>query len=147
MQGNKRSQGDTSRPRLPVTINVLKDLKTQLRNSSYFSLVEKRLLWSAFTLAFYTFLQAGEFTDSSLQWSDMQSSTTTITMHLRQSKIDPFGHRQSIFLQATYISTCPEHAMNLFTDLITTKTGPLHCGGCFNPLSWKQLTRTFCMLL
>ena len=58
-KGIKRSQGDTSRPRLPVTINVLKALKTQLRNSSCYSLVEKRLLWSAFTLAFYAFLRAG----------------------------------------------------------------------------------------
>ena len=29
-KGIKRSQGNTSRPRLPVTINVLKALKTQL---------------------------------------------------------------------------------------------------------------------
>ena len=55
-KGIKRSQGDISRPQLPVTINVLKALKIQLQNSSYYSLVEKRLLWSAFTLALYAFL-------------------------------------------------------------------------------------------
>ena len=43
-KGIKRSQGNTSRQRLPVTINVLKASKTQLRNSSHYSLVEKRLL-------------------------------------------------------------------------------------------------------
>ena len=138
-KGIKRSQGDTSRPWLPVTINVLKALKTQLWNSSYYSLVEKRLLWSAFTLAFYTFLQAEEFTDSSLQWSDVQSSPTTITIHLRQSKTDPFRRVQFIFLQATSTSTCPVRTMNLFTDLITTRTGPLYCESCFNPLSREQL--------
>ena len=146
-KGTKRSQGNTSRPRLPVTINVLKVLKIQLRNSSYYSLVEKRLLWSAFTLAFYAFLRAGEFTDSSLQWSNVQSSPTTVTIHLRQSKTDPLRRGQFIILQATSTSICPVRAMKLFTDLITTRTGPLYCGGRFNPLSREQLTRALCMFL
>ena len=135
MQG---SQGDTSRQRLPITINVLKALKNQLRNSSHYSPVEKRLLWSAFTLAFYAFLRAGEFTGLSLQWSDVQSSSTTITIHLRQSKTDSFRRGQSIFLQATSTSTCPVWAIY---DLITTRTGPLYCGGRFNSLSREKLTR------
>ena len=126
---------------------MLKALKTQLQNSSYYSLVEKRLLWSAFTIAFYTFLQVGEFTDSSLQWSDVQSSPTTITIYLRQSKAEPFRCGQSIFLQATSTSTCPLHALNLFTNLIATRTGLLYCGGRFNPLSREQLTRALRMLL
>ena len=50
--GIKRSQGTTSRTRLPITIDLLRSLKTQLRNDSSYSLLEKRLLWSAFTLAF-----------------------------------------------------------------------------------------------
>ena len=126
-KGIKRSQGDTSRLRLPITINVLKDLKTQLRNYSSYTLVEKRLLWSAFTLAFYAFLRASEFTASSLLWSDVQSSPTTITIHLRQSKTDPFRRGHSITIQATSTSTCPVHAMNLFSGLTTNRTGPLYC--------------------
>ena len=77
----------------------------------------------------------------------MQSSPTTITIHLRQSKTDPFRCGQSIVLQATSTSTCPVCAMNLFTDLITTRTGLLYCGGRFNPLSREQLTRALHMLL
>ena len=146
-KGIKRSQGDTSRQRLPITIHMLKALKTQLRKSSHYSPVEKRLLWSAFTLTFYAFLQAGEFTGSSLQWSDVQSSSTTITIHLSQSKTDQFRRGESIFLQGTSTSTCPVRAMNLLTDLITTRTGPLYCGGRFNPLSWEQLTRALRVLL
>ena len=143
----KGSQGDTSRLRLPITINVLKDLKTQLGNNSSDTLVEKRLLWSAFTPAFYAFLRASEFTASSLLWSDVQSSPTTITIHLRQSKIDPFRRGHSITIQATSTSTYPVHAMNLFIDLTTNRTGSLYCGGCFNPLSREQLTRALRMLL
>ena len=50
--GIKRSQGTTSRTHLPITIDLLRSLKTQLRNDSSYSLLEKRLLWSAFTLLF-----------------------------------------------------------------------------------------------
>ena len=88
--GIKRSQGTTSRTRLPITIDLLRSLKTQLRNDSFYSLLEKRLLWSAFTQAFYGFLRASEFTSSSLQWSDVQFSATTVAIDLRQSKTDPF---------------------------------------------------------
>ena len=97
--GIKRSQGTTSRTRLPITIDLLRSLKTQLRNDSSYSLLEKRLLWSAFTLAFYGFLRASEFTSSSLQWSDVQFSATTIAIDLRQSKTDPFrrGHTKTIY--------------------------------------------------
>ena len=86
----KPSQGTTSRTRLPITIDLLRSLKIQLRNDSSYSLLEKRLLWSAFTLAFYGFLRASEFTSSSLQWSDVQFSATTVAIDLRQSKTDPF---------------------------------------------------------
>ena len=105
--GIKRSQGTTTRSRLPITINLLRSLKTQLQNDASYSLLEKRLLWSAFTLAFYGFLRASEFTSSSLQWSDIQFSTTTITIDLRQSKTDPFRRGHTIAIQATSTSTCP----------------------------------------
>ena len=65
--GIKRSQGTTSRTCLPITIDLLHSLKTELRNNPSYSLLEKRLLWSAFTLAFYGFLRASEFMSLSLQ--------------------------------------------------------------------------------
>ena len=71
-KGLKRSQGDTSRLWLPITSNILKVLKTQLRIDSSHTLLEKRLLWSAFTLAFYGFLRASEFASSNLLWSDVE---------------------------------------------------------------------------
>ena len=88
--GIKRSQGGTSRTRLPITVNILRTLKNQLQSEESYSLLEKRLLWSAFTLAFYAFLRASEFTASNLQWSDIHFSPTLVTIHLQQSKTDPF---------------------------------------------------------
>ena len=60
--GIKRSQGTTSRRRLPITIDLLRSLKTQLWNDSSYSVLEKRLMWSVFTLGYYGFLRASEFT-------------------------------------------------------------------------------------
>ena len=80
--GIKRSQGAGSRTRLLITVNLLRTLKTQLRSDDSYLLLEKRLLWSAFTLAFYGFLRASEFTSSNLQWSDIHLSPTAVTIHL-----------------------------------------------------------------
>ena len=66
--GIKRSQDTQSHTRLPITINVLKTLKSQLCRDPSFSLLEKRWLWAAFTLAFYGFLKASEFAIAALMW-------------------------------------------------------------------------------
>ena len=57
----RRQQGDHQRTRLPITINQLRTLKNQLRVSQY-SLLEQRMLWASFTLAFYGFLRISEYT-------------------------------------------------------------------------------------
>ena len=138
--GIKHLQGTTSHTRLPITIDLLCSLKTQLRNDSSYSLLEKRLLWSAFTLAFYDFLRASEFTSSSLQLSDVQFSATTIAMDLRQSKTDPFRRGHTITIQATSTSTCPVRAINCFAELSTLRLGSVYYGGRFTPLSRDHLT-------
>ena len=56
-KGIKHSQGTARRTRFLITINVLRTLKSKLREELSYSLLEKRL---AFTLAFYGFLRASE---------------------------------------------------------------------------------------
>ena len=138
-KGIKRCQGDTSGKRLPITINILKMLKTQLHDSSTHSIIEKQLLWSASTLAFFGFLRASELTSNSLLWSDVQLTPSTITLLFKQSKTDLLGCGQSITLQATSTSTCPVKAMNLFARESIEKSRPVYCGGRFNSLSREQL--------
>ena len=145
--GIKRSQGTTSRTRLPITVDLLRSLKTQLWNNPSYSLLEKRLLWSAFTLAFYCSLRASEFTSSSLQWSDVQFSATTVAIDLRQSKTDPFRRGHTITIQATLISTCPVRAINCFAELSTLRSGSVYYGGRFTPLSCDHLTDVLLCLL
>ena len=50
-------------------------------------------------------------------------------------------------LQATSTSTCPVRAINLFARESTEKSGPVYCGGRFNPLSREQLSDQLCNLL
>ena len=59
-------QGNSPRHHLPFTIKVLHIMKHQLCTGN-FPLKEQRLLWAAFTLAFYSFLRVSEFTGTSLK--------------------------------------------------------------------------------
>ena len=53
--GIKRSQDPWTHTHLPITINVLQTLKSQLHFDPLFLFLEKRLRRAAFTLAFYGF--------------------------------------------------------------------------------------------
>ena len=90
----KRSQGGTSRTHLPITLNILRILKNQLRSKNLIPYWRKDYYGQVFILAFYAFLRASEFTASNLQWSDIHFSPTSVTIHLQQSKTDSFrrGH-------------------------------------------------------
>ena len=61
LKGIKRCKSYTARPaRLPITIGVLRALKTALSQSE-FKNIDKRMLWAAFTAAFFGFLRSSEF--------------------------------------------------------------------------------------
>ena len=111
-------QGDSCRQRLPITIDLLRTLKQQIRISN-FSLLEQRLLWAAFTTAFYGFLQVSEFTSSSsdtttLRWSDISLSSSTLTISLRQSKTDPFSQRtRSLHFSDEYFNLSSQGAKTI----------------------------------
>ena len=139
VRGIRRLQGDsTSLRRLPVTIDLLQTLKQQIRISN-FSPVEQRLLWAAFTTAFYGFLRVSEFTSSTsdsatLQWSDITLSSNTVSIRLRQSKTDPFRKGQTLSISATNTSTCPVRALLQYREMIPTalRSGPLFAAGRFS---------------
>ena len=148
IRGVRHLQGESSRHRLPITIAVLHSLKHQLRISNL-PLLEQRLLWAAFTIAFYSFLCVSEFTSSSLQWSDIQFTPKIISVTIRQSKTDPFRKGHILNLTPTGTSTCPVKAFQQFATMIPLhrQTGPLFSAGRFNPLTRLQLSRTLRQLL
>ena len=86
-RGIRRHQKVTERRGLPITIDILKSLKSYLRLSNY-TLCEQCMLWSSFTLSFYGFLRASECL--SLTWSDIKRTGNHLVIELHQSKTDLF---------------------------------------------------------
>ena len=115
----------------------------------------KRLLWPAFTVAFYGFLRASEFTSSTpigattLTWNDIEISPSYILIRLRQSKTDPYRRGCSITLAATGTSTCPCKALCHYANIISPRNqeDPLFSAGQFSPLMREHLTTAIRRLL
>ena len=113
-RGIRRHQKVTER-RLPITIDILKSLKSYLRLSNY-TLCKQRMLWSSFTLSFYGFLRASECL--SLTWSDIKRTGNHLVIELHQSKTDPFRRGQSIKIYPTKSFMYPAHAFTLFAEAV-----------------------------
>ena len=139
-RGIRRQQGDNQRTRLPITINLLRVLKQQLRLCNSYTYLEKRMLWTVFTFAFYGFFQASELT-SNLTWSDIWLLLNQISITLHQSKTDPFRHGQIIHIFATEISISPIKAMVSYPRLVgnTMNCSPIFNAGRFSLLTQKQV--------
>ena len=145
-RGIRRQQNTPERKRLPITIDILKALKSQLRLSNY-TAGEQHMLWSAFTLSFYGFLRASECL--SLTWSEITIDDNHVTIKLHQSKTDIFRRGQSIHIYSTDSSTCPVRALKLFATTTDTKASDSHVfsAGTFSPLTRSKLTEIIRCLL
>ena len=154
IRGVRRFQGESSHQRLSITINLIRTIKQQLYISN-FTLIEQRLLWAAFTTAFYAFLRASEFTSSAndsatLRWSDIQiSSNTLIINNSSPIETDPFRRSHTLYISATTTSTCPVKALQQYTSMIPTehRTDSLFKAGRFSPLSRTHVTDVLRQLL
>ena len=116
VKGIKCSQSTTTRPRLPITIVILRALKAALHNSTMLTSANKRMLWAAFCIAFYGFLRASELCSPSTTSFDPHTtlcrSDTTLTptyahFLIKASKMDPFRQSCMVTIGATHTSTCP----------------------------------------
>jgi len=145
-RGIRRQQGDSQRKRLPITLNILRTLKEQLRQSSY-TFQEKLMLWTAFTTAFYGFLRVSEYVN--LHWDDVTHDEEQLAITLHQSKTDPFRRGVMVHIFKTASSTCPLNAFKRYKDSVTS-TSPnafLFYSGRFTPLSRSAVTRVIRQLL
>jgi len=134
-------QGESQRIRLPISINLLHIVKEHLHQSTY-TVQEQRMLWAAFTIAFYGLLRVGELT--SLQWSDIAFSPDQFSISLCQSKTDPFRRGCTIKIFSTSSSTCPYHSLDRYHRLSDTSTPCAYMfqSGRFHSLSRVAVTNT-----
>jgi len=126
LRGIKRTNGLSSRRRLPITMTVMRQLKGALAADPQFTSQDKLMLWSAFTLAFFGFLRSSEFTSPSTSYlnslvhlyhSDISFTTQgSVIMQLRSSKTDPFRKGCSITLSPSGRSVCAVRAMRRYLD-------------------------------
>ena len=121
LRGIRRSQKTShNKPlRRPITLPVLRSLKTSLRLWPQLCRREKLMYWAAFTTAFFGFMQVSEFTAASdtsfnertLRGKDVQFKEDMVVLHLRMSKSDPFHHGCNVVLAPTGDPVCPLRAL------------------------------------
>ena len=147
LRGIKRVQGTNQTKRLPITSTLLQLILQSLDLSIY----EHAMLWAACCLGFFGFLRAGEFTINSLFDPDIhitvqdiqvdsRTGPTSIRVHLKGSKTDPFRQGCHIYLGLGRYPICPISAILTYLHLRGSPTGPLliHVDG--RPLSRQQLS-------
>ena len=111
---NRTSTGKPSRPRLPITIDILYKIFETLstRPPSYNDV----LLWAACSMCFFGFFRAGEITIPSkatlhLAWGDVSVDSIhqprLLKTHLKVSKCDQTGRGVDVFMGRTNNKLCP----------------------------------------
>ena len=136
LRGVKRVPKPPARPRLPITPQILRGLKSQwtplAADQDYV------MLWAACCVGFLGFLRAGEFTLTAGQDFDPSSALTVqdvsvdqhanpsmVRLHLKQSKTDPFRHGVDVFLGRTNMVLCPVAALLAYIVVRPSMAGPL----------------------
>ena len=151
LRGIKRSKGQPTRVRLPITINHLKLFKMLLA-IPFTQNFESKMIWAAMTLAFFGFLRLGELTCNSafnpqvhlttdcVKFSYNNSVVTPhfMTVHIKESKTDPFRLGHTITVGASDSDICPVKALQNYIMLRPPLPGPL-----FISASGKALTKQY----
>ena len=156
VRGIKRVNGLTKREKkLPITIDIMKQLKNELRVSS-FSDRDKLMLWCAFTLAFFGFLRSSEFCcptshtfdpNSCLLVRDTNVSPTSATIMIKVSKTDPFHNGNMLRFVPSGTSICPVKALNKHIQSCKQPDMPLFSYEDNSFLTRQKLTETLQQLL
>ena len=119
----KRYTGENSFKRKPITISLLHSLKTSLSHRRQLRSHDRHLFWAAFTLAFYGFLRASEYTSSTpaqynrylhLLRKDIKIQKDRMTVRIKGSKTDQCKTSTSLLISKTGTRTCPVTAMQVF---------------------------------
>ncbi len=159
LRGIKRSQGESIRVRLPITVHHLKlfHMMLAIPTATNFDSI---MFWAAMTLAFFGFLRLGELTCNSkfnpethlkpddVNFSSESQPINRMFVRIKESKTDSFRAGQTITIGSSNTPLCPVLAMENYLALRpTTLVGPLFVNSLGKPLTKQELTRKTRQLL
>ena len=132
----RKTAGRRMRPRLPITPEVLKELKSCWEKHPCRE--DAVMLWGASCLCFFGFLRMGEAVVPSdtqydpevhLSFGDVKVNSRSqprwLEVRIKASKTDPFRHGVSIYVGATGGTLCPVAAVLAYLVQRGTRKGPL----------------------
>lgn len=159
LRGIKRSQGISTKPRLPITIQHLNLFKEFLQPDTTIN-CDNKMIWSAICIAFFGFLRISEFTCDNVQRfhsgtltrDDVQfypnaSDPTSVSLNIKASKTDPFRKGINLTIGATGSEICPVRSLNNYLSTVTFSTGPIFMYKNGKPLSRTLFTEEIRNLL
>lgn len=145
IRGIKRKQGMTTRPRLPITADIMRRIHDILDLSNY----SDALFWAASCTGFFGFLRCGEFTTTSpafdpkihLSVDDIQVdrsvNPTVVLLRIKASKTDQFRQGHTLRIGTTGSAVCAVRALMGFLHLRGGKPGALFAHQSGEPLTRK----------
>ena len=138
LRGIKRElskKSSTSKPRLPMTPNILLKLRSVLEEDP--AAFDNIMLWAACCMCYFGFLRSGEVCTPSvtdydpsahLSFSDIavdsHENTSSIAVKIKASKTDPFRQGVTIYLGATGTKLCPVKAILAYIAVRGSAQGP-----------------------
>ena len=136
LKGIKRSTPLSTRARLPITPQMLWDMKNVWQRAPIGH--HEKLMWAAACLCFFGFLRSGEVVmpsereydpDVHLCYQDIKvdshQSPTYLQVTLKASKTDPFWQGVTLYVGATQSNICPVAAVLSFMVTRGDTPGPL----------------------
>lgn len=158
LRGIKRSQGDQTRIRLPITIQHL-NLFHCLLNIASTKQHNSIMIWAAITLAFFGFLRLSELSCNTkfdeeihLTSKDIKFFPNAITpkymqVTIKESKTDPFRIGHTLTIATSGSSICSVAAMSSYLLIRTQNNGPIFTYRNGNFLTKSKLTEEIRTLL
>ena len=139
-------------------MSLLQKLKSELAQAPDILPRDKLMLWSAFTLAFFTFLRSSEFTSPSTSHFNVLSHLSTnyisfnsdgsLSLHLKSSKTDPYRQGCSLLIAPSGRSVCAVRAIKKYMAVRPFNSdGPFYIFQSGLYLTRGQVTSTLRLLL
>ena len=119
IRGFQRSAPPTADRRLPITMDIMRQLKTRIHDSAMHD-SDKAAYWCGFTIAFFGYLRVSELAATSnnqrhgLRMRDVSIVQDQLVLSLPHSKTDQFGHGYQVQLPKTGRSVCPVKAFQRY---------------------------------